>query len=96
MITNCLQCGGTGCAYCNGIGQIEYPEFNLPQDRMLKEAFQEITKLKSLLYQAQCYLSTWLAEDDCGCEPEGHVCGREKVTRLVKNINQILNYKENP
>jgi hypothetical protein len=84
MITCCLRCEGRGCAYCYSLGWFENAEFNPIQDRMLKEAFEEITRLKILLSDSQNYLSTW--RDDLPTKN----WKRRPIQALIDDITKVL------
>jgi hypothetical protein len=90
MITNCPKCDSVGCSYCNGTGYHEYAEFNATQDRMLKEAFEEVTRLKILLSRAQNCISVLMIADDDGNIPTRVIPDNELIQALMDDITTVL------
>jgi len=43
---------------------------------------------------AEDELTIWLVNDECDCPPEGHICGRPRVERHRKELQQAITKAE--
>jgi hypothetical protein len=88
MLTSCPRCEGTGCAYCHGIGQKDYAEYEVGYDRELRKLFKEIIKLKILLSRAQKFISN----GDVCCN-SGYALENKALQTLMDDITTAISWK---